>query len=337
MKKRFIFLLIIVISNIIVSCQSTKGPKEHVTKTNPLQIYEDTLPPFAANTIDGVLVRVGTESILLSDLHEVRNSYPQVSLKDALNGLIDEKIIEIKAKTMGIVVGEEELSRGIQEFLQGQNLTENDLKTELERNNKSMDEYREIFKKEMRKQQLIGRAISPFINVSTDEVSRFYLQQTKNVKQVEKVKLRSLVIQIPEDFSEDVLNYELVQKVNSQIKDKVSFVDLVRQYSGSEDTSENLGVLPPKNPEELPKALQEKLGELKIDEVVGPFEFGRSVFFFQYLGFTLTDDSDLKIHFDEWKNKLMNEKFTEYLAEYLRKERAALKVLIRPYDLETNI
>ncbi len=326
------FVIILGFLCLCTGCLSSKAPKKISSLPEQAQIYDSTLPPFSADTIDGILVKVGNESILLSDLKQTVDMYPNIAANDALNSLIDEKVIEIKADSLGIVINDEELSKSITDFLQSQNFSEADLAQELERNGKSMQEYREVFRKEMVKQQLIGRAISPFITVSNDEVSRFYLQQTKNVKQVEKVKLRSLLIEIPEDYTGDVLAYDMVQKVDNEIKNKADFVDLVRRYSGAKTAKDDLGILSPKNPKELPEELQNKLAELEVNEAIGPFSFGRSVFFFQYLGVDLTEDSDLFTNFDDWKNKLMNQKFSEHLAEYLRKERSALKIITRPYE-----
>lgn len=324
---RIVVLNLLMLSAFCLSCQTTA--KKTISSTNDSEIYTENLQEFPPDTIDGVLVKVGTESILLSDLRQAMSLYPQVSEKDLLSALIDEKIIEIKARDIGVDVSEEELSRSIDDFLKSQNLDEAKLIAELEKNGKTLQEYREEFKKEVIKQQLIGRVISPFVNVTTDEVNRFYLQQTKNVKQVEKVKLRSLVLYIPEDYSGDVLQYETVQKVQTQINEKADFVGLVREYSGAQDAASNLGLLPPKTVTELPEEVRQKLTDLQTDQVIGPIALGHSVFFFQYLGAEFSVGSELNTHYDEWKNKLLNIKFGEHLAEYLRKARSSIKIVAR--------
>lgn len=318
---------LLMLSVFCLSCQTVD--KKTNSNTDDSEIYTEKLADFPPDTIDGVLVKVGTESILLSDLNQAQTLYPQVPEKELLSALIDEKIIEIKARDIGIELTDDELSRNINEFLQSQKLDEAMLLSELEKSGKTLGEYREEFKKEMIKQQLIGRVISPFVNVTTDEVNRFYLQQTKNVKQVEKVKLRSLVLHIPEDYSGDILQYETVQNVRAQIENKADFVGLVRQYSGSQDASSNLGLLPSKAITELPEEVRQKLTDLQINQVVGPIVLGHSVFFFEYLGAEFSAGSDLNTHYDEWKNKLLNIKFSEHLAEYLRKERSSIRIVTR--------
>jgi hypothetical protein len=58
---------------------------------------------------------------------------------------------------------------------------------------------------------------------------------------------------------------------------------------------------------------------------------GSSVFFFQYLGTTLSNESEYEKQKGQWKNMLLETKGTERLAEFVKAERTKTKVEKRDF------
>ena len=332
----------------LASCQSSEdSTNSHPKNTTTLA----PLSPFDNNTIDGLLVSVADQAILLSDFQHAilasSNGQTQIlasgkliggtmtasQANQVLESLINQKVLQIKAQELGIDIGEDELSGRINDFLKQQNYTEFDLQEQLKKTGKTMDEYRHEFKNEVLKQELIGRVISPLVTVTDDEVNSFYLQQTGSIKQVTAVKLRSLMLNLPTNYSGDPLKFDPVIQIQKALSEGKDFSDLVKTYSMASNVAQTGGVLPSRSVNELPPELRQKLTHLKINDVVGPFHIGSSLFFFQYLGAEFGSGSDLKANYTSWKNKLSNIKFEERLTEYLKNERAILRVNLRPFTI----
>ena len=348
MKTNISFTLILIFA-LITGCTTSN---KNQLKSQPFEDFStQNFKEFPQNTVNGILAKVGNEAVLLSDLNNVlaANSMNQVSIlpngsiqgssltteqvKNIYESLIEQKILEIKAQDLGVTVDEEELSSRINDFLTNQNLTEDDLKAQLEKSNKTMEEYRADFKKEVIKQMLIGKVISPFVTVTPDEVKAYYLQTTKNVKQIQNVKLRSLSLSIPENHNGDLESIDAVKKIKEELKKGTNFTTLVEEYSQSADARKNKGLLPPKPLAELPQVLQSQLVNLNIDQVVGPVQIGQTVFFFQYLGAELSNNNDFNKQYDSWKNKLLNIKFSEKLVQYLKNEKRNIKIIRRDFNI----
>ena len=196
-----------------------------------------------------------------------------------------------------------------------------------------MEDYRDEFRNEILKNELISRAIRPLVTVTKDEVNNYYLQQTGTVKQVTSVKLRSLMLNIPLNYEGDPLKMPLAQKVQTGIDEGTDFMELVKKYSTESSVAQTLGILPARPVAQLPQQLRDRLTQLKIKDIVGPIKIANAVFYFQYLGAEFANESDLKTNYSSWKNKLLNLKFQERLTEYLKNARTTLKINRRPFRL----
>jgi peptidyl-prolyl cis-trans isomerase SurA len=346
--KKIEFFATLICSFTLISACNTSGERVHNGNSQTITSLAPKMP-FDSSTIDGVLATVTDQILLLSDLQHaifvssngqtrlhsngdlIGGTMTASQASQILESLINQKVLQIKATEMGFDVSEEELSQRIQEFLKQRGFSESDLNYQLTKSGKSMQEYRIEFKNEILKQQLIGRFISPLVNVSDDEVKNFFLQQSGNVKQVSTIKLRSLLIKVPENDQNDPLNSALVKSISKKIADKENFITLVKQYSMATDASKTEGILPPRPISELPAPIKNKLSNLNINQIIGPFAIGSSVFFFQYLGADFIANSDLQKNFGTWKARLQDIKFNERLSEFIKSERTKLKTNIRPF------
>lgn len=340
-------LCCLALSSLIAGCHA--APKRTEAQEQDLSSLVP-LTPFEPQTRDGILVSIANDAILLSDFqnaitavsqgktmllpsgHLVGGDLTPAQAQIILQRLIDQKVLEMKAADVGINVGDKELSQRIEEFLRRQNLTPQELEEQLTKAGKSMESYRQDFKKEVLKQELIGRVISPLVTITNDEVNSFYLQQTGSLKQVTAVTLRSLRVPVPEGTS-DPLQMKSVRAIQQSLAAGQNFKDIVAQYTREQTGTASDGLLPPRPVAELPQPVQQQLLKTNVNGVMGPFTIGSSVFFFQYLNAEFGSHSDLKAHYETWKNKLLTIKFEERLAEYIKNERALLKINIRPLSI----
>ncbi len=304
--------------------------------------------------IDTVLVSVNDELVLLSDLQKVISTATnkQTSLKsngqlvggplkleDAkslLEQLIDQKIVTLRVQELVLNVGEDELDAEIDTFLKGQNLNRDKLRELLKSEGESEEVYRTEFRRQLETQRFIGRVIRPLVTVAEDEVRNFYLQQSGAVNNTKsKVKLRSLMLEIPDNLSEaqKQKKLETLKNVQQEIAKGTEFSQVVKLYSEAPDALKTSGELPARPLGDMPAEIQNALKNAKPGQVVGPIPLGSSTFFFEFLGSEVSNSSEFEKQKQTWENKLLEIKFQERLSEYVKAERSKVKIDYRDFKM----
>lgn len=299
-----------------------------------------------ANTIDGVIVTVADEPLLLSELqraifqasqHTTRLSPSgqllggRLSSADAelvLEQIINQKILSLRVRELGLNLSEDELDSELRGFLQGQNISEDKFEELLRAEGETKEGHREEFRRQVETQRFIGRVIRPLVSVTDDQVRGFYMQQNSDKDQSQRVKLRSLMIEIPAGLSNEELQVKKknIESIRRDIDNGRPFVELVQIYSEAKDAIKTKGLLPSKPLSELPEKLRSKLKGKSAPTVIGPLELGLSVFFFEFLGTELGDEKEFEKQKSTYEAKLQDIKFRERLEEYIRSERLKVKV-----------
>lgn len=308
---------------------------------------------FNANTVDGILATVGEEIILISDLQRAVRaaSEGQTSLsptgqlsggalspadaEQLLEQLVNQKVLGLRVRDLGIDLGEEELDSEIAALLKQQNVSREEFERILVQEGETPESHREEFRNQLETQRFIGRIIRPLVTVTEDEVKNFYMQQAgQAANPTQRVRLRSLVLNLPPDLQESQRQskQERVAAIRKEVDSGGSFTSLVKLYSESPDALKTEGLLPPRAVRELPPELQSKLKDIKPGEVVGPLQIGSSIFFFEFLGFEMESTENFDKQKAQWENRLLEVKFKERLDDYVRAERTKVKVVRRTIE-----
>lgn len=304
--------------------------------------------------IDAILVSVESDIILLSDLQKavlvasngetrltgagklVGGSIMPTDSQQILDSLIDQKILTLRLRDLGLNVSDDELESEITGFLKNQNVTREQLEQKLKEENETYEEYREEFRKQLETQRFIGRTIKPLVTVTEDELRSFYLQQQgAGGAKSDRIKLRSLYINFPPDITEAQKRAKLtaIANIQKEVAGGGDFGNLVKLYSESPDALQTGGQLPPRTSQQLPNELREKLTGLKPGSVVGPLNIGSSVFFFQYQGQELNSMDAFQKQRPDLERRLQDQKFQQRLQEYLKAERSKVKIKIREFPI----
>jgi peptidyl-prolyl cis-trans isomerase SurA len=346
MKKRNPTKRITILAISILALQSAAALAQ---KNQPAPAPSQPAQPagtLSAETLDAVIVTIADEPLLLSELQQaifqITNKgtklNPQgkltggsLSPKDAelvLEQLINQKILSLRTRELGLNLSEDELDSEIRNFLQQQNITEDKFHEILKAEGQSVESHREEFRKQVETQRFIGRIIRPLVSVTDDQVRGFYMQQTADRERSQLVRLRSLMIDIPSGLSNDELQSKRkhIEAIRRDLDAGRPFVDLVQIYSEAKNVLQNKGELPPRPLNELPEKLRERIKGKNPPLVVGPIDLGTSVFFFEYLGTELGDQKEYERLRPQFEAKLLDIKFRERLDEYLRTERNKVKV-----------
>ena len=169
---------------------------------------------------DKVAAIVNGENIYLDELTKAYDSLPQqykesISKKDFLNQLIQAKVIYQEAVKQGAVVTREDASLNFQSNNKLVNISE-----------KQLDEYT----KQLTVQKFINDNLVKKINISDEEVSKYYNNPNNSrfFKVGEKVVARSILIGNPEMSAEK--QDELTQEILLQLTQE-NFCEFVTNYS----------------------------------------------------------------------------------------------------------
>lgn len=352
-QGHFLLITSIFITAILSSyaLASGKQEKNQGVKANPN--LNRTQSALTANTLDGVIVTIADEPLLLSEFQKAifissQKSTRVTPLGQLLGGqltagdaeiileqLINQKILSLRIRELGLNLGEDELDSELRSFLQGQNISEEKFHEILKAEGETVESHREEFRKQIETQRFIGRIIRPLVTVTEDQVRGFYLQQYADKAKTQLVKLRSLMIEIPTGLSSDEMQTKKrnIETIRKDIDSGRPFEELVQIYSEAKDAIKTKGLLPPRPLSELPEKVRSKLKGKTPPTVIGPIELGLSVFFFEFIGTELGDQKEYERLKGQLESKLLDLKFKERLDEYLKNERLKVKITRRDFNI----
>jgi hypothetical protein len=98
--------------------------------------------------VDRVVATVGTQAITRSVL-AARSKGSQLPERDALDRLIEERVIAEECRRLGITVPPEEIEAAIQEVLKTAKISPQELDQELKRRGMELDGYRALLKAQL--------------------------------------------------------------------------------------------------------------------------------------------------------------------------------------------
>ena len=342
-----------VVSALFCNGSASANSVQNTQKTFGQPPQATSLVSLNANTIDGVIVTVADEPLLLSEFQRAvavatqRSS--RVSSKGQLTGgqlspadaeiileqLINQKILSLRVRELGLNLGEDELDSELKSFLQNQNISGEKFQEILRAEGETIESHREEFRKQIETQRFIGRVIRPLVTVTEDQVRGFYMQQNADKDKTQLVKLRSLMIEIPTGLSNEEMQTKKrnIETIRRDVDAGRQFVELVKWLSEAKDAMKTEGLLPPRPLNELPEKLRSRLKGKPTGTVIGPIELGLSVFFFEYLGTELGDQKEYEKQRPQYEAKLLDLKFRERLDEYLRSERLKVKISRRDFKI----
>ncbi|MBY0372022.1 peptidylprolyl isomerase [bacterium] len=142
--------------------------------------------------VDRSVVTVNDDIILESDIEAFRQKSKSKNFQDlfggidpkklndrksVLNLLIEEKIIDQQVKKLELNVSNVEIDRHIRSILERNGITEAQLKVRLKDLGTSFAEYRDGIRRQLERQNLLGREIKPMMEVSDEELRHFMARQ----------------------------------------------------------------------------------------------------------------------------------------------------------------
>src|SRR6476646_6557804 len=118
--------------------------------------------------------------------------------KDVLRGLIDRQLLLEKGKELGVTADTEVIKRLDDIRKQMKLASLDDLEKAASAQGVSFEDYKQNMKVEIITQQVIQREVGPHINVSNEEIKKFYEQHKSELAHAEAVRISEILISTDE-------------------------------------------------------------------------------------------------------------------------------------------
>ncbi|MGH7844845.1 MAG: peptidylprolyl isomerase [Candidatus Binatia bacterium] len=237
---------------------------------------------FAA-VVEQVVVAIDGEPYTLSNLKayaetKMRRPFPKGDLnriekedKEVLEQFITEKLVSAEVKRLGITMSAEDVDQYIDEIKKRNQLSDEDLIEALRREGLSKEQYRESVRNELEKSQIIQRQVREKVNVTSEDVERYYRQNPKKFVTRERFHLRHILLAVPSGSAPEQEKEVLgkIQQIRGQVGTGADFAKLAKSFSEGSGANEggDLGWI---DRGTMLPAIEEAAARLSVGEVSPP-------------------------------------------------------------------
>jgi len=308
----------------------------------------------AAAVVEQLIAVVNGEPYTLSNLNayaktKMGRAFPSGDLnqinasdREVLEQFVTDKLLEVEVREAGISISDDEINRYIEQVKKSNRLTDEDLKIALSRDGMTLASYRASVKAEMEKSEIIDRQVRRKVNITDEDVERYYKLNTKNYRGNERARIRHILLPLAESASPEQVQTAMAKgkDLYQRIASGEDFAVLAREYSegaGRNDGGEigwvNRGTL-------IAGIEDVAFQKLKVGQVSEPFRTSMGVHIVKLEG---REDGGVvplsavapRIK-EELLNKALQERFARWLkADLRRKHKVDIKVanvVFKPED-----
>lgn len=208
--------------------------------------------PLIAKVVEQVVVVIDKEPYTLSNCREYAKTkmgreFPTGDLnrigkedQEVLEQFITEKLLAAEVKLVGIRVGKEEVDLYIGKIKEKTGISDEELSAVLSQEGMTMDKYRASIRAEIEKNEMINLQVRKRVNITPEDVERYYRLNSKRYTTEERVRLRHILFPLPEGaLPKREIEVTLMAK---EIRDRAmageDFAKLARNYSEGAGASE---------------------------------------------------------------------------------------------------
>jgi peptidyl-prolyl cis-trans isomerase SurA len=207
-----------------------------------LVLFPQTAP---AKVIEQLIVIIDGEPYTLSNLGtyaktKMDREFPSGDLKkindsdrEVLEQFITEKLLEAEARESGIKITDQEVNQYIGEIKKRNRLSDDDLKAALSREGQTLESYKANVRSELEKGEILNRQVRAKVNITNDDVERYYKLNADKFRSEDRVRLRHILLALPKNATP-----EEVQAANEKAADLykrivagADFAELAREFS----------------------------------------------------------------------------------------------------------
>ncbi len=174
---------------------------------------------------------VNGEVITLSELKEL--TLPAEKEREALERLIEKRLIVQEANRLNIKVSEQEVEQAIKDIARQRALTLSTLKMVLAKEGVGFDKYQEQIRDQILTSKLIRSRIQSQVEVSKEDLIDYYSRNPEAFQKGEEIRVQQILFPVSptSDQREWEEAYQRALKVLKKLKEGADFAALAKNYS----------------------------------------------------------------------------------------------------------
>jgi parvulin-like peptidyl-prolyl isomerase len=287
--------------------------------------------PASGTTINKILATVDGEPVTLYQLRKYgertirgRQISSATDESGLLDALITDKLIEKEVSDKGIVVREEDVERYIEGIKERNKLDDRGLQQALAAQGLTPESYRAQIRAEIQKAQLMNREIRGKVNVTPEDVQRYYEKHLAEYSTPERLQIAHILFRLDPDAPPDMVAAVTAkaQEVYGRLKKGADFAEMAQQYT-EDPSGAHGGDLGWFKSGQMLDELEKAAARLKVGEISEPVRTKLGIHIVKLQGREDASHQKLDDLADQIKERLYNaaleERFQKWLTDDLRR------------------
>jgi len=248
-----------------------------------------------AELLDRVVAIVNDEIITLSELEDYRKSFYQekpgeddwlwkkwnlMEARDqALNSLIEEKLITQEANKVKITIKPKEVENALESIMRQRGMTQEQLEEALKSEGMTLEKYKSDIEISLKRTRLISQQLKSEIRIKEEDLRAYYAQHTADYASQASIRLSQIVLFLSASAAKDEEAAVLsrASDILKKAQEGGDFAELARQYSQDASSAANGGDMGFFKEGELIPPLGDVAFKLGVGEVGGPIRIPEGV------------------------------------------------------------
>jgi peptidyl-prolyl cis-trans isomerase SurA len=249
-----------------------------------------------------------------------------------LDTLITKRLIDLEFSEQGLSVRDEDIDRYINGIRERNQLTEEQLQLALAQQGITMERYRDQIRDELRRAHLINREIRGKVNVTPEDVQRYYEAHLDDYAKPEQLTISDIFIQLPENATPEQVEEAVnrAEAIYEELDGGEDFAEMAKRHSDA-PSAESGGSLGTFQRGQMRDELEDAVAGLE------PGQFSRPIRSSEGIHIVRLDEVDVTSHepldglAEEIKERLYNaaleERYNRWLREDLRARHSVVVLL----------
>ena len=224
--------------------------------------------PYTLSNLDSYAKSKMARSFPTGDLNRINDSDREV-----LEQFITEKLLEGEVREGGIKITDEDVDQYIQQVKKTNRLSDEDLKTALNREGQTLASYRASVKAELEKNELINRQVRKKVNITNEDVERYYKLNAKNYRSEDRAHIRVILLTLPQRAPAEQVQAAMdkAKELYDRIKAGEDFAKLAREFSQGAGSADGGDIGWVKHGTLIPSIEEVAFRKLSVGQVSEPF------------------------------------------------------------------
>jgi peptidyl-prolyl cis-trans isomerase SurA len=250
--------------------------------------------------------------------------------KNALRDLIDQSLLVQRAKDMGISVEPDVIKQLDQIRIENKLPSMEALEEAVSKQGLNWEDFKNNIRNGLLTKKVIGSEVGSHINVSKEEIQKYYDEHKQDFMRPEQVVLRSIEVNTTgKDETEIADLKKKAETARKRVLDGEDFGEIAKRYSDG-STAKQGGYLGTYKRGELSKELEETVFKMKRNDLTEVMETKQGFLVMQVMEHYDEGEQTLSKVENEINEKLYEQRLEPALREYLKTLREESYVVIKP-------